>query len=164
MNRIEILATGSEFIKKGTRAVEPVMEEIIRDSKSEIHIMAYIFTPKAIHLLDLLKNVAERGVRIVIIINNLYSLKKSIVQKLINLTKELPNIKIFDFKDSKGSQLHAKIVISDRRKAVVGSANFSWGGLYTNYEIGLLIEGDQAWKLAEMSDMLASKSDQLRVV
>jgi phosphatidylserine/phosphatidylglycerophosphate/cardiolipin synthase-like enzyme len=38
----------------------------------------------------------------------------------------------------------------------VGSANFTWGGLYANYEVGLLVEGDIAWKLAEIVDSLAN--------
>ncbi|MEM3186503.1 MAG: phospholipase D-like domain-containing protein [Conexivisphaerales archaeon] len=64
---------------------------------------------------------------------------------------------MFDFKDHEKKQLHAKIIVSDRTKALVGSANFSWGGMYSNYEIGLLIEGQVACKLGDITDYLSNR-------
>jgi len=64
---------------------------------------------------------------------------------------------VYDFTDPEKRQLHAKIIVADRKKAIVGSANLSWGGMYSNYEIGLLIEGEAAWKLAEIVDTLGIK-------
>lgn len=60
-----------------------------------------------------------------------------------------------NFCDPAGRQLHAKVLVSDRKKALVGSANFSWGGMIANYEIGIMLEGDAAWKMAEIIDKFA---------
>jgi phosphatidylserine/phosphatidylglycerophosphate/cardiolipin synthase-like enzyme len=70
------------------------------------------------------------------------------------LSEISPNVRVFDFNRGK-KQLHAKVLVVDRKKAIVGSANFSWGGMYSNYEVGLLIEGEPAWKLAEIIDCLS---------
>lgn len=48
MNKVQILATGFEFMKEGIRGIEPVIEELINSAQEEIHIMAYIFTPSAL--------------------------------------------------------------------------------------------------------------------
>jgi phosphatidylserine/phosphatidylglycerophosphate/cardiolipin synthase-like enzyme len=52
--------------------------------------------------------------------------------------------------------LHAKVIVADRKKAILGSANFSWGGMSSHYEIGVLLEGKDAWTLSELVDEIAS--------
>lgn len=55
--------------------------------------------------------------------------------------------------------LHAKVVVVDRKKAVLGSANFSWGGMAAHYEIGVLLEGDEAWTLSKLVDDVADSPE-----
>ncbi len=47
--------------------------------------------------------------------------------------------------------LHAKIIISDRKKAYVGSANFTMSGLNYGIEAGVLITGESSQALAAWS-------------
>ena len=42
---------------------------------------------------------------------------------------------------SAGAALHAKILVVDRRLALVGSANFTGRGMESNLECGILIRG-----------------------
>jgi cardiolipin synthase len=156
MNAIEILATGPELIKEGLRGIEPVMEEIIISATSEIKILAYLFTPQAVHFLDLLRNAADRGIKITMILNSLESQHEIIRNELNLLASRYPHVKIINFSGKRNQQLHAKIIIADRKRAVVGSANFSWGGMYANYEVGLFVEGEIAWKLADIVDHLST--------
>ena len=51
--------------------------------------------------------------------------------------------------------LHAKVIVADRKKAILGSANFSWGGMSSHYEIGVLVEGKDARTLSELVDEIA---------
>ena len=50
--------------------------------------------------------------------------------------------------------LHAKVIVVDEyrdtAKAIVGSANFSWGGLANHYEVGTYVEGEHAKALGQM--------------
>lgn len=50
--------------------------------------------------------------------------------------------------------MHAKVIVADRRWALVGSANFSSGGLSTNMELGLRIEGPAAERLCTIVERL----------
>mgnify|MGYP001083203706 CR=1 FL=1 len=157
MTKIEIVATGPDLIEKGIRGIEPVLEEVVMGAKNEIHMMVYMFTSGALHILNLIENAAERGIRLTMVANDLQSQDARILSKLKEIGGRFPHAKIFDFTDPEKRQLHAKIIVADRRIALVGSANLSWGGMYSNYEIGLLIEGEPAWKLAEIVDTLSIK-------
>jgi phosphatidylserine/phosphatidylglycerophosphate/cardiolipin synthase-like enzyme len=55
--------------------------------------------------------------------------------------------------------LHAKVIVSDRDKAVVGSANFSWGGMTSHYEVGVYVDGDEAETLAKMIESVADSKE-----
>ncbi len=55
--------------------------------------------------------------------------------------------------------LHAKVIVADRKKAVLGSANFSWGGMSAHYEIGVLLEGKDAWTLSKLVDEVANSPE-----
>lgn len=48
--------------------------------------------------------------------------------------------------------IHAKLVVSDRKAAYLGSANFSAGGLSKALELGVVVEGEQAAALASQCD------------
>lgn len=76
--------------------------------------------------------------------------------RLAALSAEYSWVTVVDFTYTTGNQIHAKVVVVDRRKAVVGSANFSWRGMYGNYEIGVLIRNKPAWTLGKIVDRLSS--------
>lgn len=144
-------------MKQGVRSAEPVIEEIIINASKEIQILAYVFTSKAIHILNQVEHAAKRGIKITIIVNDLQSQEGVIKAKLKTMEVSFPHVQVFNFTDNTKKQLHAKIVVVDREKAVIGSANFSWGGMYSNYEIGLLVEGEPAWKIAQLVDSLKAE-------
>jgi len=155
--KVEILVTGPRLVGKGVRGIEPVIEEIISEASSEIHVVAYLLTPSALRIIGLLGRAAERGVRVTMIINDLKSQHPRIVTELRSLSRRFPHFRVISFTGPRGEQLHAKVIVADRKRAVVGSANLSWGGMYSNYEIGLLIEGEPAWELAKIVESLGGE-------
>jgi cardiolipin synthase len=157
MNRVQFLATGPKLLKAGVRAIEPVIEELIQQAECEIHIVAYMFTTQALHILDLLEKAAERGIKITIVINRLASQEEQVRARLEFLNHKFHYVRLVNFSDISGGQLHAKIVAVDRKRAVIGSANLSKGGMVTNYEIGVLIEGESVWKLAQLIDFFVNE-------
>jgi hypothetical protein len=60
-----------------------------------------------------------------------------ITVKLQEVVGRFPYVRVLNFADRKKRQLHAKVVTADRKTVVVGSANLSWGCMYSNYEVGL---------------------------
>jgi cardiolipin synthase len=159
--KVEIIATGPELIKRGIRGIEPILEEMINSAINEIQIMTYLLTPSSMHILELLEHAAEKGVKIILLVNNVKTQDECIVSRLRLLSEKFHHVKVMNFRDPEGKQLHAKVIVVDRKRAIVGSANLSWGGMYLNYEIGLFVEGEPAWQLAAIVDLLSHSASTL---
>ena len=154
MSEIKILATGPEFLKPGIRSFEPVIEEMITSAEKEIQIVSFVLTRSALGLLDLLESALERGVKVTLILDAGESKGGDIRSRLASLEGNHEKARVLKFSDPGGARLHAKIFVTDRNRAIIGSANLSWGGMVGNYEIGLLMEGDLAWKVSQLVDGL----------
>lgn len=154
MTKVRILATGPEFVKKGFRGTGPVIEETIRDAKKEIQILAYVISPHALKILNMLEDSLQRGIKVKIVLNKFSDHEPEIKQKLTRMKKQYELFEMVDFHRTAGD-LHAKVLVADRKIAVIGSANFSWGGMAKNYEIGVIFEDEAAWELSKLIDDLA---------
>lgn len=154
MSDIQILGTGSRLVKMGMRGTGPVIEDMIKNSKSEIHIAAYSITPHARKIIKMINDALERGIKVTIVVNHLEKQGNEIRRIFKRMEGSYPYLKIKNFKPTNGD-LHAKVIITDRQNAVIGSANFSFGGMARNYEIGVKIKGKDAWRLAKIIDHLA---------
>ncbi len=154
MAAVEVLATGEKFLKHGLRGAGPVIEDLISDATNEIHMLAYVVTPHARRIVDLLEVALERGVKVTVVINKLAAQSPTVVSRLNRLSKAHKYFIVADF-DTPKADLHAKVVVADRKRAVVGSANFSFGGMTKNYEVGVRFEGREAWKLSKLIDSLS---------
>lgn len=152
-----ILVTGKYFTGQGLRAFEPVIEELILSAEKEIYVAAYVMTVSVLPMLALLETVLERGIEVLFVLNNFEQYPKRVKCRLMDLTKRFSYMRLVDFSDVDGSQLHAKVLVVDRERAVIGSANFSWGGMVGNHEIGVYLEGDHARKVAKLIDNLVVK-------
>ncbi len=161
MRDTEILATGPEFVREGVRGIEPVLEELIQEASDEIQIVAYVITERASHILSLLDNACSRGVKVTLIINKFHSQANTIKTNLKHLVSKYRNIQVIDFYKYNQKQVHAKALVVDRRKGIIGSANLSWNGMYGNYEIGVFISKDQAWMVARIIDILGKMGKQI---
>jgi len=158
VSSVQLLGTGPEFAREGVRGIEPVVEELILSARRDIHILAYLFTPQATNFLRLLEEAAQRSVEIRILVNRLDQQHTRIRSRLRSLERSCDTVEVVTLGSEHGRQLHAKVVVADRKRAVIGSANFSWGGMVANYEIGVLVEGQAAWKMAELIDSLIASS------
>ncbi len=155
MSDMEILATGRLFVKhSGVRATQPVIERLLHDTERSIHMLAYKLGPK-IEMWDLLEAKIEYGYDVTIILSmddQIQPVRKRL-RKMAHQHQD--NLHLMDFKNPEGGLLHAKVLVVDRKTAVLGSANFSKGGFDDHYEIGLLIENkDITWQLAGLIDSL----------
>ncbi len=153
----QILVTGNSFTGSGLRAIQPVIEELLATAQSEIHAMFYLITDSAMPMLDEFERTLERAVNVTLVINNLDTPPKPVRERLFSLASKYRGFTLANFIDPHGGQLHAKAIIADRQRAVLGSANLSWGGMIGNHEIGILLEGPAAWTLANLAEMIATR-------
>lgn len=150
----QLLVTGNKFTGRGFRAIEPVLMEIVQSAREEIYVAAYVVTPLATRLLDMLEKALEKGIRVTAVIDDLENQPSEINKKLRNMSDKFKNMRLVSFCDPEGGHLHAKAIIVDRRVAVIGSANLTWGGLVANHELAFLVYGDEAWNIASLLDAI----------
>jgi phosphatidylserine/phosphatidylglycerophosphate/cardiolipin synthase-like enzyme len=157
MSDAQVLVTGKYFSGLGLRAIGPVLQELVLSAQVELHLMSYLLTEPAAPLVDLLESVLEKGVRVTAVLNAFEGNSRSLLGRLQTLAEKHTHARVLVYSDEQSGPLHAKALVADRRRAVVGSANLSWGGLVTNNEVALLVDDDSAWVLASLIDRLASQ-------
>lgn len=102
-----------------------------------------------------MERAAERGRRVIAVINRFDAQPPVVRQRLFRLVRERPRCRAFDFSlPDPAEELHAKIVVADRARVFPGSPNLSRHGLLLNYELGVVIEGPPAAEVARVIDLL----------
>lgn len=67
--------------------------------------------------------------------------------KLLKLYNIYPDLKLHWISDF----LHSKVLISDKERLMIGSANLTTSGLHNNYELGVIIEDNEiAYKMEKL--------------
>src|SRR5579883_3388087 len=126
---LNILATGQRLLIHGVRGFEPVIHELIQEAEHELHLAVYRFDASALPAVDLLAMAARRGGRVTVVVSSLSTQPPAIQHSLNRVGEREPGIRIVDFSSIDPGLLHLKAVVADRRKAVIGSANLTWGGM-----------------------------------
>jgi cardiolipin synthase len=161
LTRIEILSTYPDILKLGVRSTEPSMLEIINEANDELQILSYAITAGANNILEAIDEALRRGIKLTFIINSNENLSQEINDFLYSMKNKYNYCKIYLFNSSDSADLHAKILVADRKIAIVGSSNLTSRGLIWNLEIGFLIEDKSVWKLAEVVDKIVEMSTPL---
>ena len=148
----KILVSGKDFIRADFSAFVPVLEDMINSTENEIILATYVITDSAIHILKLLNDALSKGIKLKIIVNHINK-EDVFFKKWVQKNRENYANFVFKINDRKEYRLHAKVIISDRKKAIVGSANYTWSGMIKNFEIGTYLEGSEIWKLASLIEL-----------
>ncbi len=166
-DKTRVLATGRLLI--GGNDVGQIgrsLSDLMAETRTELIIVAYRFTIAVQDFREAFERVLSRGCRVCLVLDcppeaaSDDSSNEYLHRKIV----EFPNLEVWDFLGTpvQGSsvghvgQLHAKVVVADRRKAVVGSANFSRNGLLENHEIAVLVQGKPALAVAKSVDRMLS--------
>jgi len=132
---ISIVASGEKWIGYGIGTIYDAIMKTINFSKNSLVMTIFVVTDKSI--IKAIKKALERGVFINIyyysLINNTFHQKN--ISALKKLSEKYSHLILNDVEDV----LHAKVLIGDEEKVVLSSANFSYGGFYSNYEIGVVL-------------------------
>jgi len=134
MSEPEIVISGEKWLGRGLLSVYSRIEEIINEAKHSILIAVYQFTSR--ELITLIERALRRGVEVYVYTTEIADIHSH------------PNLKIHLLRDI---MLHAKIIIVDGKKILIGSSNFTFSGFFKNYEVGVYLEDEKiAYKLTKL--------------
>jgi phosphatidylserine/phosphatidylglycerophosphate/cardiolipin synthase-like enzyme len=153
---LKIAVTGTAWMGGGIGSVQSAIEELLSVADDEILIAIYEITEGSNEFLDKLRICLAKGIRVTFIINRYFDKPLYIRKKLEMLSNLFPYFEIRNFEPkSKSDDLHAKLIVVDRSRALVGSANLTWNGLIGNHELAVVVYGKDASKIAELFDKLS---------
>lgn len=123
----------------GTRRIRSVLDEVVGQARREIVVLGYELSDREV--LRLLAERASMGVRVELLLDA--------TQTPVDMLRALwptgagPAHLWVTGVNRRGRpiRLHAKAVIADSRRAVIGSANFTRSGLRSNLELAVVLDG-----------------------
>lgn len=139
----------------GIGSVDTALEALLDDAHDEVLVVIYAIGYGGVAFLNRLMATASRGVRIVVIVNRFSEQPDEVKGTLHRLARDYVWCDVLDFAPADPEEeLHAKAVVADRSRAIVGSANLSRRGLLTNYELAVVLEDEAARDVARAIDAL----------
>jgi phosphatidylserine/phosphatidylglycerophosphate/cardiolipin synthase-like enzyme len=155
---IRVVVTGPAWMGSGVGSIESALEELFREAEQEIVLTVYSITTGSDLLFEWLEKTLARGVTIKMVVNHLNEQHASAVDKLKRLARQYQHFGLYDFQGNE-SDLHAKVVVADRKAALVGSSNLSQRGLLGNHELGVFLQGTSARAVASALDRLLASQN-----
>ena len=162
-NQMQVVVTGLAWMGSGIGSIESAMERIFRDAEHEVLITSYAISNATDLVLDWFEATLARGVLIRLVINRFNEQPADVVSRLENFYHRYNHLYLYSFEDNQEYDLHAKVIVADRRLALVGSSNLSRRGLLNNHELALLIEGNSAEQVAIAVDRLLMNASTLQI-
>jgi cardiolipin synthase len=154
-NMVSVVVTGTPWMGSGIGSIETALHRLFTEAGDELLLTVYRITSGADLLPEWLESSLGRGIRTKVVVNRLAEQPSQVaVATLLRLARNYPHFELFDCIPVEDTDLHAKIVVADRRRAIVGSSNMSRRGLLTNLELAVAVEGPLATRVAEAVDRL----------
>jgi phosphatidylserine/phosphatidylglycerophosphate/cardiolipin synthase-like enzyme len=157
-----IVVTGIDWIGSGIRSIESALGKLFQAAEYEIILTVYSITTGSDLLFEWLETALTRGVKIRMVINHFEDQHASAVNRLNDLMRQYHHLQLYDFNRTE-SDLHAKVVVVDRKSALVGSSNLSKRGLLANHELAVLVQGPDAGSIARTIDRLIESLSTSRI-
>lgn len=136
MNRINVIATGEQWVGYGVRSFSSVIKEIMSHAEKELLMTVYVISE-----MNVVKNIKDTLERRIFVEIFIYvpdtSLRTEVIDEIFRLKGMYSYLTIHMVK---GEVLHAKVLVADGRRVLAGSANPTFSGMVRNYELGFLVE------------------------
>lgn len=172
---VDTVWTGPEVAGSEVRRTEAVVSELVTGAEKELLIIGYWLVSSTVQiksLIELLIKKARSGVSVRFVFDpgekpgskdNFSALIEQWPADLIGASRE-----VYSWGDGltkatakSGHQydrkLHAKVIVADRKDALVTSANLTHAGLIENLEMGLRVRGAMAGAVVRHFDLLISE-------
>ena len=160
--RIDVAWTYPGSARPGLRTTGGVSRELIRESRSSLLVVGYAIsvdadrTGLAAQTINEIAAAARKGVVITAIFHRQAN-RNALIHSWPAGVKE-PTVYTWPQADDPMASLHAKLVVGDRRDALVTSANLTYHGYEGNIEMGLRVKGRPAAEIHDrFMDLIAAR-------
>ena len=156
---IEAIGVSGRYWMGGEeQSANNLLNRTLASAQNSIRISSYSLGNKSNELdtiFSILKEKTETGVTVQLILNKYWTTTKYVKRQLSNMHPS--NFYLINYQPKDGVEnLHAKIIVVDSKKILIGSANISKSGLFSNHEVVLRIDGGEfATKINRLLDVLA---------
>ncbi len=153
---IRVVVSGSSWMGGGFGSIESALHDLFARANDEVVLVSYAISGGAGILFQQITGLLQRGIRVRMLVNRYDNQHEAVRRELGKLRQQFPKtLLIFSYiPQNEEADLHAKIIIVDRKFALVGSANLSMRGLMDNHELGLVLEGTAVADVARAVDLL----------
>jgi len=155
---VRTVVSGSIWMGSGLGSVESALHRLFNEANDEVLIIAFTVSNATELFFDHLRSMLQRHIRVRMVINRFEEQHPDAQRRLQQVKNDYPGLfHLLSFVPSNDqSDLHAKVVVVDRSKALVGSANLSLRGLQNNHELGVVISGEAVNDVAHAIDLIAT--------
>ena len=136
--KTELVITTPDSFKLRSRKIRDVIEELLNSAEESIVFTGYSISDYFAEMIDTIIRKSQQGIYVTLYVNN--AERQSLERFLAYQGRFLKVYEYSKLKEDKMAALHAKILVVDKKKSLVSSANLSYHGLEGNIEMGLLIE------------------------
>jgi cardiolipin synthase len=163
---VEVAWTYPESTRPGLRTTGGVAQEIIAASRMSLLVVGYsvtvdpALTGLAARTVSALARAAERGVVVTAVLH-----REANRQALLQAWRggvTPPSIFTWPVSDDEKAAIHAKLLIADRRDALITSANLTYHGFERNLEMGVRVTGHPAGEIHDRIHELIATGEVVR--
>ncbi|KOP81467.1 hypothetical protein AMS60_02595 [Bacillus sp. FJAT-21945] len=152
-NKVDIVGTFPNNLDVDLRQTVSVVRQLILEAEKSILITGYSISEFINEIIEILLNRSRQGVKVQFFIDKGINPQAFFSRDFTNV-----NFRIYQYRKNENfSSLHAKVIMSDNKKAFVSSSNLSYNGLVNNIEIGTLISGEKVNSIAKLFEKLLLK-------
>lgn len=157
--RADLVLTAPDSFRVKALRTKETLQKLIEGTEKSLTITGYSISDYFAEMLDVIIRKSQRGVYVRLYVNDMEK-QKAVLDRLMAYKSRF--LQVYEYQkqeDDKMAALHAKIIVSDVKKSLVSSANFSYHGMKGNIEIGFLLESqDKAKQIEEvMKEMVRMK-------
>jgi phosphatidylserine/phosphatidylglycerophosphate/cardiolipin synthase-like enzyme len=145
--KVDVVITGPSERDAPTRSTEAVVVDLVNGAQSELLLVtfaAFSHPP----LTKALSDACARGVAVVVVLETVAGAAGLLAREPADAFAGVRGIQFFEWppnrRGTSRGRLHAKLVVVDRKRAFVTSANLTGGAMENNLECGLLVHGGSA--------------------
>lgn len=136
----ELVITSPDSFRVKSRKIKDVTYSLVSEAEQNIIITGYAISDYFSEMLDVIIRKSQQGIYVTLYVNDLEK-QKSVLERLLSYRSKF--LKIYEYQkdeDDKMAALHAKILVVDKEKSLISSANLSYHGMQGNIEMGILIK------------------------